>query len=184
MTPNRTSLQSRAVSALGRALLVAGLMSVACEGPIPADLESAAQPLATRYPLVCRGGVNSNSLFPLQLVQNFGDDGTAYNEFHFDRSPVSGNNSGAMPPGSCAWQDRPVAQSEPAMICLNGTSFVWEARSNYVFPYQAKANWISAGAPAPSDADLQGMIDLMFSDATRFRTFMVANDFGGCLRTR
>ena len=184
MPPNGFAPRRRKLAPRPGALIVAGLMLVGCEAPSSDDVESEGHALGTKFPLVCRGGVNNSSSFPLQLLQSFGDDGTAYNELQFDRSPVAGNNSSAMPAGSCAWQDRPIAQSEPARICLDGSSFVWHVRSRYEWPYQVRASWTGADPPVPSNANLQAMIDLMFSDATRFRTFMVANDFGGCLRTQ
>jgi hypothetical protein len=172
----------RPLGGLATMLLAFGLMTaLGCEGP-PEQVESVGAALATTFPVVCRGGVNP--VTPLQLSQRFGTDGATLNEFSFSRSPVSGNNRSAMPAGSCAWQDRPIAASEPDRLCLDGVRFIWHARSRFVAPSQENADLIAASSPVPGNAAMQNVLDLLFSDATMFRTFMLRNDFADCLRTQ
>jgi len=60
----------------------------------------------TAYPFVCRG--------PMAKTLNTAyKDGMGALQFEFKRSPRAGGVTGAtVPPGSCAWRDRPVAESE------------------------------------------------------------------------
>jgi hypothetical protein len=171
----------RPVGGLAGMLLAFGLMTaLGCEGP-PEQLESVEAALATAFPVVCRGGVNP--VTPLQLAQSFGSNGATLNEFSFFRSPVAGNNRAAMPAGSCAWQDRPIAASEPEKICVDGVRFIWHAMSRFVAPSQENAELISASTPEPDNAAMHNILNLLGGDATMFRTFTLRNDFAGCLRT-
>lgn len=60
----------------------------------------------TAYPFVCRGPM-------VKTINMSYKDGMGAMQFEFKRSTRAGGVTGAtVPPGSCAWRDRPVAQSE------------------------------------------------------------------------
>jgi len=75
----------------------------------------------TAYPMVCRGGGNMTmelSAGPVAVPAYTGN--RVYNiiRLGFERAtqPYSFSNPGALAPGQCTWQDRPLYASEPTTI--------------------------------------------------------------------
>ncbi|MFL5538297.1 MAG: hypothetical protein ACJ8J0_04865 [Longimicrobiaceae bacterium] len=64
----------------------------------------------TSYPLICRGGAG------LRLASEVGSTGASVVRLRFNRAR-QGAVAG-VEPGTCAWQDRGVRESEPAVLCF------------------------------------------------------------------
>jgi hypothetical protein len=124
----------------------------------------------TTFPLVCRGG--GSKLFLSHLPVS----GLPLAEVRlvFEKAPTGG--SANLQPGQCAWQDRPVAASEPLTICR--TSF--QVRASFALLRDRQPQ---VSRPRLSDGTLDPLGRMVGPDGDQIFTFMVFNDFAGCLRT-
>ena len=133
-------------------------------------LAASAAQAQTKYPLVCRGGGSNLTLtytpVPSRPVSEV--------RLSFQRGP--GGGSGNLQPGQCAWQDRAVAPSEPALICVKNV------RVNVGFVLGRDRQPHVSGANA-SNPDANNLLTMIGSSGDHWFTFMVFNDFAGCLRT-
>jgi hypothetical protein len=148
------------------------VLLAACGGP-PPELETLTHALTT-FPLVCKGGGADPGL-SLHEVDIGG--GRTRLDLLFFRAATPGSNLNGMPPGSCAWQGRPVAASEPNRICIDDPTIGWDAING------APALGTQMFQTTAFDWDINRMNRLMFQSSAS-ETFNVANDFAGCLRTK
>jgi hypothetical protein len=123
----------------------------------------------TTFPLICRGGGSK------LIYSHLPVSGTPLTEVRlvFEKAPTIGIPN--LKPGQCAWQDRPVAPSEPLSICRRGLP----VKANFALLRDRQP---LAFRPRLLDGTLDPLGRMVGPDGDQIFTFMVFNDFAGCLR--